>query len=106
MYNLFNPLKEYKMEDKKKFTWADLKKAVNELPEDQLNDTVIIWGDEIALQITSIQALEEDYLRDDEGCTPRSALQDHLDENPQDIEEFPVVLKKGTFIISTFYDNI
>ncbi len=82
------------------FTWSDLKKAVNEIPEDHpcLNKQVVIWGDDRGFALDGVDILEEDFLNDgDEGCAPASQLKEAIEENPDD--DFHVVHEKGTRIL-------
>jgi hypothetical protein len=84
---------------KKKFTWADLKKFVNSLPEKELRKPVRIWREDEGLIIGSAWQLEENYHDTGEGCCGRSEL------NEQDWKELKadgygkLVHKKGTPIM-------
>ena len=59
--------------ENKKFTWADLKKVVNELPEDMLWRDVRWWGEERGGTVKSVSLLDEVYVQNDEGFEPMSA---------------------------------
>lgn len=94
-------------ETKKKFTWADFKKAVNKIPEKNLNQEVVIWTeDERCYTVDSLFICPEDFLFDgDEGCCPRSEMKDAIKEEKRDYpdteSEYYVVHRKGTRIIQT-----
>jgi hypothetical protein len=89
------------MDNEKQFTWADFKKAVNKMPENQLNKSVIIWtADEQCYHVTHVQVLKEDYVHDgDEGCTPRSILKEEWKE-AKEYDTHYVIHEKGTRIIN------
>jgi hypothetical protein len=78
--------------------WADLKKAANELSEEQLQRPIFMWGVESGCKL-EMEVLEEDYLDDDEGCSPRSVMVESLDEG-ESIEDYEVIHTKGTVILS------
>jgi hypothetical protein len=82
-----------------KFTWADLKAAVNEVPDDQLNDQVILWEEERGVKVGGVLILEEDYVKtdDDTLCAPKSDVVD-TNEGWNEIEN-PVVYKAGKMIL-------
>lgn len=93
------------MKKDKKFTWADLKKAVNKIPEKNLKKEVIVWNisDESAMTITDVEILKEDYLFDgDEGCAPKSVMKEAIAEAKRDglEDEYPVVHIKGTRVLN------
>ncbi len=89
-------LKTINMEQKEKFTWADLKKFVNELPEQELSKEVIWWGEERGGNINFAECLAEDYVITDYGSEPLS-----VQEEPEDGEEWEIAYKKGTPILHT-----
>lgn len=85
-----------------KFTWADLKKIVNKMPASALKREVVGWKEESGVVVTGVMILKEDYLYDgDEGCAPRSTLQDAIAEAKKDgwEDEYHVVHPKGTRIL-------
>lgn len=93
------------MSEKKVFTWADLKKAVNEIPQEHLNKPVHVWGEDEGFRITGIDDLEEDYVQDgDDGCGPESEVRKTaiLDEGDVFEDMHPIVFEKGTRILSSF----
>lgn len=89
-----------------KMTWADLKKVVNELPEELLDQKIVLWpledGEE-AWNMVEVMKLEENYVFDgDMGCTPESALRESYDEELSEDEfqkEHYLVFEKGTPIM-------
>lgn len=85
----------------KKITWADLKKIVNEMPEELLQNQVYAWNsndaDPEGLVLEEGQKLEEDYVYDgDVGCSPISIMKDSGDYDPK---ENYVVHPAGTIIL-------
>lgn len=94
------------LKEEKDFTWADLKKAVNKIPENQLNKRVTIWtDDEQCFHISYVEVLKEDYVHDGvEGCAPRSVLKaGYTKEEWKEAKEFDshyTVHEKGTRIIN------
>ena len=91
------------MKNTKPFTWADLKKAVNQIPDAQLKKKVVIWtDDENCYQVANVEILKEDHLNDgDDGCAPRSDLKDAIKEAKQtgDQDVYYLIHKKGTRIL-------
>lgn len=61
------------LEVKKTPTWADLKVFANSLNGEQLAMPLRWWGEERGGKVTSIAALEEDYVSDEEGYSPASS---------------------------------
>lgn len=92
------------MKKEKVFTWADLKRAVNKMPENRLKDPVVIWNDdETCYQVTDVEVLNEDYRHDgDEGVIPNSVMKENYDDYKQGIKDgdYNVVYPKGTRIIN------
>lgn len=84
------------MSEEKKFTWSDLKNFVNTLPEDELKNPVLWWGEERGGEINNAMQLDEDYVVTDYGCEPLS-----VQEPLEDGEELEVAYKKGTPILGT-----
>ncbi len=90
----------------KEFTWADLKKIVNKMPENQLAKGVTIWTDkEQCFHITYVDILKEDYVSDGvDGCIGRSILKGTMTkEEWKEAKEFDshyTVHEKGTRIIN------
>jgi len=92
---------------KKPFTWATLKKIVSKIPNDRLNDEVIIWtgrdDDASGFIVKDVEILKEDHLQDDEGCTSKSVMKETIDEEKKagthDPTDYPVVLYKGQRIL-------
>lgn len=86
-------------QEAKKFTWADLKRIANEIPEERLSNEVKWWGEERGGKISGVQTLEEDYHDDgDSGTMPRSIMLENI-EPGQDEEDFPLIHAKGTRIL-------
>jgi hypothetical protein len=88
-----------------RITWADLKKAVNELPEDLLTTKVVLWpfsdGEE-AWNLVEVMTLEEDYVFDgDSGCAPLSVMKESVsaEEWEEAKDEHHLVFPKGTPIL-------
>lgn len=82
------------MEQKEqKFTWGDLKKFINEIPESELSKEVVWWGDERGGKIYSAFQLDEDHVKTEEGIEPLSVIEDGY--------EYGVTYKKGTPILGT-----
>jgi hypothetical protein len=85
------------IEKSTELTWRELKEFINALPDEQLSNSVIWWGEERGGIINTVFVLEEDYVRTEEGCEPLS-VQEPLEEGD---EELQVILKKGYPILST-----
>lgn len=86
--------------EKKKFTWADLKQSVNEIPEELLDKEVIVWEEEKGCKIISVLALEENYLYTDEGAEPESVIRDNYEGDPKDFDkDHYVIHPKGARIL-------
>lgn len=86
----------------KLFTWADLKKAVNKMPEAELKKGVRVWGVDRAFSIDGVKVLKEDYLDDgDSGSIPRSEAKKNY--SPTEYNEYKneVNYPKGTRILLT-----
>jgi len=87
----------------KKFTWADLKKAVNKIPEKHLQKQVIIWTeDESAYLVTSVDILNERHVYDgDEGCAPISIMKESIAEAKSAglDNEYYTIHERGTRIL-------
>lgn len=84
------------MSETRSITWQQLKDFCNALPEEQLDKTVIWWGEEQGGDVASVYTLSEDFVTTDYGCEPLSA-QDPVGE---DEEPWEVSHPKGTPIIS------
>lgn len=95
------------IQKEKEFTWADLKRLANKIPASQLKTPVIIWAGEeweAGFKVTDFQILKEDHFFDgDQGCAPKSALKELIEENerlPEDERtDYYLAHKKGTRII-------
>lgn len=74
-----------------KFTWRQLKEAVNSVQEKFLDEEVIWWGEEKGGKIESCDKLEEKYYNDDYCYSPESTF-DNLEEQVPDMDDF---LDKG-----------
>lgn len=83
------------MKNKEKFTWADLKRIANKVPESRLKDEVVIWTDEErGLLVHNVEILSEDYLFDgDEATAPRSVMKEIIDEEK----------RNGTYVDGEYY---
>lgn len=84
-----------------KLTWGELKKIVNEMPEELLQNQVCAWNANDAsppgLLISSVQKLPENYVYDgDEGCAPLSTFKN---DGEYDAHENYVVHPTGTVIL-------
>ena len=79
----------------KSFTWKDLKDFCNQLPEEELNNTVKWWGEERGGNVLLADRLDEDFVQTDYGCEPASVQEYEEGQDP-----YPVVFKKGTPILS------
>lgn len=82
-------------------TWGELKKIVNEMPEEFLQNQVYAWNandaDPQGLPINSILKLQEDYVYDgDEGCDPLSIAKESGEYDP---DEHYIVHHAGTIIL-------
>lgn len=92
------------MSKQKRFTWKDLKKIVNAIPDNRLKDDVIIWTDRdddaSGFRVKEAFPLEENYVKGEEGCFPQSELKDmkRFDDD-FDPKDHPVLHKKGKMII-------
>lgn len=84
-----------KKKENKPFTWADLKKAVNNFSEEILHHEVRWWGDERGGTVKYIHILEEPHVQTDEGFEPSSVINEADKEYYKDAE-----LPKGYPIIS------
>jgi hypothetical protein len=87
------------MSNDTKFTWGDLKKVINKLPEEELNKEVIVWNEESGCRITEVEILNEDYYQDEECCIPESELKHILKEEGETMDTHPLVLKKGSAVL-------
>lgn len=99
------------MKADKKFTWAQLKKIVNAIPDKHLNKEVVVWkeDDDGGGLITNVEILKEDYLfSGDEGCCPKSQMKDAIKEEkkefPDTASEYEVVHEKGTRILHLLFN--
>lgn len=90
------------------FTWRNLKKVVNRMPESRLDDQVTIWTDEQALDVQGVMILKEGYCDDgDCGVAPISIMRGvRADEKKADAVGFDLsdfdltpVYPKGTRIL-------
>ncbi len=88
----------------KKYTWADLKRMVNRMPDHLLKLQVYIWptDEERALVVTGIERLTEDYVHDgDVGCCPKSIMKSgDPDDWKENQDEYYLVHPKGTRILN------
>jgi hypothetical protein len=86
-----------------KFTWRDMKRVVNKMPESRLDDQVVIWdmeSDGRALKVEQVEILKEDYHDDgDVGTWKKSDMRAGLDATDSE-DSFPVIYPKGTRIIN------
>lgn len=83
----------------KKFTWYDLKRVIDKMPEARLKDEVRGWKDEDGVTITGVEILKEDYHDDgDIGTWPKSIMLENLGDD--DEEDYPLVFPKGTRILN------
>lgn len=93
------------MEDQKKpFTWRELKQQVNNIPEEQLDKPVRIWGEDEAHLAAEVVLLEEDYHETGYGCAPLKDVKEmYKSENDSDDYDFntehPLAYEKGTPIL-------
>lgn len=68
-------------------TWADLKAAIENLTEEQLNKPIYLWGVESGDKL-EFDILDEDYLEDgDEGCAPKSIIEENMSGETVDMTE-------------------
>lgn len=82
-------------------TWADLKAAIENLTEEQLNKPIYLWGVESGDKL-EFDILDEDYLEDgDEGCAPKSIIEENMSGETVDMTDYPLVHSKGTIILQT-----
>lgn len=88
------------------YTWRDLKKAVNKMPESRLDDQVTIWAEEQALNVQGVMVLKEGYCDDgDCGVCPvsiiRGVISDDNKAGRHDHDDYDLtpVYPKGTRII-------
>lgn len=58
------------------FTWKDLAESINNMPEDQQNKQVIIWGEDTPVTPTLLSVVYEDmyFGRGWDNCYPKSEL--------------------------------
>lgn len=81
----------------KSLTWAMLKEKIEQMNEQEQQEPVRVWGEEISLksEITLDRTNEDMYYNDDfDGvCYPESELDDY---NP---EECTLVAKTGTYYL-------
>ncbi len=90
------------MSEVKQQTWADLKAAIENLTDEQLSKPIYLWGVESGDKI-EFDVIDEDYLHDgDEGCAPKSVIEESLEEG-EDLSEYPLTHSKGTIIFQTEY---
>lgn len=82
---------------RKSMTWAELKEAVNKLPEENLQQPVRWWGNERGGVISYVNLLDEDYVCDDEGWQPKSCFEGV----PEDEYEVNEELLKGSPVLMT-----
>lgn len=86
------------MEKKTIYTWADLKKEINELPEKVLNQKIRIWGEEEGFISNGLHVLDEDHIDNGESFSPKSTFE------PEELKSLKAfghtTLPKGTPIIS------
>jgi len=91
------------MNEVKQQTWADLKAAIDNLTDEQLSKPIYLWGVESGDNI-EFDVLDEDYLHDgDEGCAPKSVMEESMSGEPIDMEDYPLIHSKGTIIFQTEY---
>ena len=65
--------------------WKELKEFADTLTAEQLQQDVIMWGDELSAQLIDCEVLDEDYINPSgEGCEPRSA---YLTDPDPDVQE-------------------
>lgn len=83
---------------KEKFTWADLKKFCDELPEEELQKEVIWAGEESGGVVRFVYRLEEDYGVNEYCMAPVSVLEEERENEDEKIE---VVYKEGTPMLVT-----
>lgn len=65
-------------------TWNELKEAINNMPESELDKEAKIWGESFPLTDVSLEKASENmYYHDDfdNECCPESQLEDYRD-NP------------------------
>ncbi len=88
------------MENKKQFIWADLKKIVNEIPEEHLNSEVRIWtDDERGYRINEVEIAKEDYVYHEDYPEEGSCPKSEIDIEEGEEEFYKVSVKKGERII-------
>ncbi|TQI71788.1 hypothetical protein JM79_2737 [Gramella sp. Hel_I_59] len=76
--------------------FKDLKEFVNSLNENQLEQPVKFWGDEIGGEIHRAEVLKEDWINPTgDGLEPRSAY----DDEPE-YEFEPAGIEKGSPVLS------
>ncbi len=90
-----------------KFTWADMKRIVNRIPDNILKEQIIIWpddNDEKGYKISCIEVLKEEYVHDgDAAACPKSIMKnsiskDEWDEGVKD-GDYYTIFPKGMRII-------
>lgn len=86
---------------KQLFTWADLKKACNELPDEFLNEEVMWWGDERGGTIHKVRLLDCEMVCTEEGWEQKTAIEEDTEMYPpEDIAALPL-LKIGHPVLYT-----
>jgi hypothetical protein len=93
-------------EEKQRLTWDELKAFCNALPESELQNPVVEWGEETAGYFTAAERLSEDYVIDDsmDSCIEESEYEAYKEDYEADETTKRIVWKKGMAILFTdFY---
>lgn len=89
-----------------KFTFRDLKRIINKMPESRLGDNVVVWEDEKAIHIEGVLILEENYVSDgDVAVCPISIIRENIAYDKKygrydpDYYDLTTIYPKGTRIL-------
>ena len=84
--------------------WKELKEFCNSLPEEKLENKVILWREEEAISDIYAEQLKEDHFNYDdcEGCVSESDAKSMLEDEdafPNGMDDFEKVYDKGDPIL-------
>lgn len=78
-------------------TYKELKEKLNALSEDELNQCVKIWGEDINLSACSVDECDEDQYYN--PCWDSCELESSLSEEDLSDPDTRLEIKKGTFYL-------
>lgn len=93
--------KRMKHNQEQPLKWQDLKELLNSLPDEQLQQDVVWWGDERGGSVHAVLETQDELINPSgEGCEPRTLYTQSEDESEREIGDTEeIAYPKGQLIL-------